>query len=67
VTDIYCTTYCNFGHDVETGEPIDHECITIPPAALQAEMDGDFEKAQELLYGRRLKRKKGRKGGGHDH
>jgi hypothetical protein len=45
----YVTTYCNFAHDVKTGKPIDHECIKIPPAALRAEMDGDYEEAVRLL------------------
>jgi hypothetical protein len=47
--EIYCTTYCNHGHEVETGEPVDHECITIPPEALAAEIDGDFDKAARLM------------------
>jgi hypothetical protein len=46
---IYCTTYCNHGHRVSDGKPVDHECITIPPKALQAEIDGDFEKAIDIM------------------
>jgi len=48
----YVTTYCNFAHDLETGDPIDHECRNIPPEALEAEMDGDFERAIAILEGR---------------
>ena len=48
---IYCTTFCNHGHYVDTGEPVDHECITIPPEALAAEMNGDFEGAISLMKG----------------
>ena len=47
--EVYCTTYCNFGHDVETGEPVDHECYPIPPEALEAEMAGNFELAIKLM------------------
>jgi hypothetical protein len=50
---IYATTYCNKGHYVATGKPVKHECITIPPAALKAEMEGDYEKAIEIMSKRR--------------
>lgn len=46
---IYCTSYCNFGHDLRTGRPIGHECHIIPPSALQAERDGDYAKAIEIM------------------
>jgi len=46
---IYCSTYCNHGHLVETGMPVNHECRRIPPAALRAEMDGDYELATQLM------------------
>lgn len=49
VTDFYCSTYCNFPHRLLDGEPIDHECRVIPPEALEAERDGDFEKAIEIM------------------
>lgn len=45
----YLTSYCNQYHDVITGKPIDHECIVIPPNALKAEMEGDTDKAIELI------------------
>jgi len=45
----YLTTYCNQYHDIRTGKPIDHECITIPPEALKAEMGGDYEKAIDII------------------
>lgn len=51
-TDFYVTTYCNFPHNIKTGRPIDHECITIPPKALKAEMEGDFDRAIEILQKR---------------
>lgn len=46
---IYCTTYCNFGHRMRDGRPVQHECRIIPPAALRAERAGDFALAQRLL------------------
>jgi hypothetical protein len=46
---IYCTTYCNFGHYVDNGRPVKHECRVIPPAALKAEMAGDYERAIEIM------------------
>lgn len=48
---IYCSTYCNFGHYVDTGAPVQHECRTIPPAALAAEIRGDYELAIQLMKG----------------
>ena len=48
-TDIYCSTYCNMGHRISTGRPVGHECRIIPPAALQAESEGDYKKAIEIL------------------
>jgi hypothetical protein len=48
---VYATTYCNQGNVVATGRPVAHECRTIPPAALQAEMAGDYELAIELMRG----------------
>ena len=53
--DIYCTTYCNHGHDVETGDPVDHDCYNIPPEALEAEMDGDIPLAIEIMQGKKEK------------
>ncbi len=47
--EIYCTTYCNRGHYTDNGKPVDHECRVIPPAALAAEIAGDYERAVRLL------------------
>ena len=57
MSDFYVSTYCNFAHDMETGEPIDHECVLIPPKALDAEREGDFDKAIEIMTGRPMKRR----------
>lgn len=46
---VYCTTYCNHGHDTANGFPVDHECYVLPPAALAAEQAGDYERAQALI------------------
>lgn len=49
MSDIYTSTYCNFGHDVKTGKPIGHECVVIPPKALAAEIAGNYDRAIELM------------------
>lgn len=46
----YVTTYCNFAHRLSDGKPIEHECRIIPPSALMAEMEGDYEEAMEILH-----------------
>jgi hypothetical protein len=53
----YVTTYCNFAHRLCDGEPIEHECHVIPPEALQAEMDGDYDRAIEIMSGKPMKRR----------
>jgi hypothetical protein len=45
---IYVTTFCNFGHRLSDGKPVDHECYILSPAALRAEREGDYERAIEL-------------------
>lgn len=45
----YCTTYCNHGHRLSDGKPVDHECYVLPPKALEAEREGDYERAIELI------------------
>lgn len=57
---VYCTTYCNFGHYVKTGRPVGHECRIIPPKALKAEMEGDYNTAIEILSSTRAVVMKGR-------
>lgn len=44
-TKIYCTTFCNQGHRVDTGRPVGHECHILRPEALRLEMAGDIEGA----------------------
>ena len=61
---IYCTSYCNFGHRLSDGKPVDHECYILPPAALEAEREDNYELACELIskvnrvLHRRIKSKK---------
>lgn len=43
------SSHCNHGHYMDTGEPVKHECITIPLLALVAERAGDYETAVRLL------------------
>jgi hypothetical protein len=56
---IYCTTYCNFGHRVDDGKPVDHECYILPTAVLKLEMDGDYDGALEILRTSVLKSHRG--------
>jgi hypothetical protein len=46
---IYCTSYCNQGHNMANGKPVGHECVVVPPAALAAERDGDTTEALRIL------------------
>jgi hypothetical protein len=46
---IFCTSFCNQGHRMSDGKPVDHECYILPVAALKAERDGRHEEALELL------------------
>jgi len=41
MTDIYCTSFCNFGHSLKTGRPIGHECFVLDPKMLQRERAGE--------------------------
>lgn len=45
---IYCTTYCNQGH-LLNGIPVDHECYVLPDFFIQCEIDGHYDRANELL------------------
>ena len=45
----YYSTYCNKGHRMRDGKPIEHECRIIPPAALWAERELDFDRASEIM------------------
>lgn len=49
----YCTTYCNKSHRLSDGKPVNHECFVLPPAALQAEREGDYGKANALIQAAR--------------
>lgn len=46
---VYATTYCNHGHALENGKPVNHECYVLPPGALEAERAGDFELAARII------------------
>ena len=62
-TTVYCTSFCNHGHDIMTGRPIDHECYILNPLALKAERNGDMELAQKLWTKGRIVRGRARKEG----
>lgn len=51
---VYCTSFCNHGHRLGDGKPVDHECYILNPRALEAERDGDYEKAISLMTGKRI-------------
>ena len=38
---VYCTSFCNFGHRLDTGRPVGHECYILDPKKLQAEARGE--------------------------
>jgi hypothetical protein len=42
---IYCTSYCNQGHRMSDGKPVEHECFILPPKALRLERAGDYDGA----------------------
>jgi len=37
---IYCTSYCNQGHRLSDGMPVNHMCHILPPKALKLEQEG---------------------------
>jgi hypothetical protein len=47
---IYCTTFCNFGHYVDTGRPIGHECYVLKPRDIKAEMNAKDGDDLSMLY-----------------
>jgi hypothetical protein len=49
VITIYVTSFYNWAHNLKTGRPIGHECYIIPPAALQAEIAGDYDAASRII------------------
>ena len=49
----YVTTFCNHAHRIRDGKPIAHECEILPPEALRAEIDEDFERALEIMSNRK--------------
>jgi hypothetical protein len=46
---IYRTSFCNKGHLIKNGRPVDHQCYILPPEAIAAERNDDFEKAVQIL------------------
>lgn len=45
----YLTSFCNKSHNLLTGRPLGHECYVLPPAAIQAEFEGNVDEAVEIL------------------
>ncbi len=56
---IYCSSYCNQGHKLSDGKPINHECYILPVKALEAERAGNIDEANEILRKTLLKSHKG--------
>jgi hypothetical protein len=44
--DVYCTSFCNHGHQLSNGHPVNHECYILKPEALSLERRGMIEAAQ---------------------
>jgi hypothetical protein len=38
---VYCTSFCNKGHNLKTGRPVAHECYILDPKKLRAEANGE--------------------------
>lgn len=49
MSKIFQTSFCNRGHRLSDGKPVEHECYVLPTEALHAERDGDFERARAVL------------------
>ncbi len=47
--EVYATSFCNRPHYVFDGVPLNHECYVLPPSALSAELEDDFDRANEIL------------------
>lgn len=47
--EIYCTSFCNQGHRLSDGKPVDHQCYILPTEALHAEKLGWSVRALEIL------------------
>ena len=51
---VYCTTFCNQGHDMKDGKPIGHECYILSPAKLAQEASGIFPDSPMPIEPRRI-------------
>lgn len=41
--EIYQSTFCNKGHDVKTGRPIDHDCVRLNVVKFALEREQKFK------------------------
>lgn len=46
---LFTTTYCNQAHDLDTGNPVNHECYVLPVKVLELERDGKHSEATAIL------------------
>lgn len=49
MSKVFCTSFCNQGHRLLDGKPVEHECYVLPTEALHAERVGDIERASAVL------------------
>lgn len=56
---IFCTSYCNRGHKLKTGVPVEHECYVLPPRALKLEREEKYAEAIKAIEARPLRRHSG--------
>ncbi len=48
-TGSYATSFCQQPHRLSDGKPVGHECMIVPPEALEAEAKGEYDRALRLL------------------
>ena len=46
--DVYCTSFCNHGHRLSNGHPVNHECYVLVPESLALEKAGKVDEAVKL-------------------
>lgn len=48
--DVYLTSFCNHGHRLSNGHPVNHECWVLKPEALSLEREGRIEEAMDTGF-----------------
>lgn len=52
--EIYCTSFCNFGHWRDTGRPVGHECYVLLPSVMERERNGERDLPSIVREPRRI-------------